>query len=248
MYPHIPVSSTLSVSASRFQSTVPAASSSAPSPTATADLPTTFDFGELSSYSTVPPDTIGYLKSLGLDYGIGPTSLLEWVLEHIHVWGHLPWWSSIVATALLLRVAAFPLMLKSADAVAKMAAVQTVTAPIRERMKQAQLNRDTLAVQTAQQELMQVFRSVGINPFSAFLPVVVQIPFGYATFKLTRAMASLPVPGLENAGILWFTDLTVADPYFILPVAVAGILHIQARVSAPFRFLTAQNLHHRFED
>jgi YidC/Oxa1 family membrane protein insertase len=31
-------------------------------------------------------------------------------------------------------------------------------------------------------------------------------------------MSNLPVESLKAGGILWFTDLTVPDPYFILPV------------------------------
>jgi YidC/Oxa1 family membrane protein insertase len=38
-------------------------------------------------------------------------------------------------------------------------------------------------------------------------------------------MTGLPVPGFETGGMAWFTDLTVADPYYILPVASSmGIL------------------------
>lgn len=37
-------------------------------------------------------------------------------------------------------------------------------------------------------------------------------------------MAYLPVPSLQTGGMLWFTDLTAADPFYILPIAVTGTM------------------------
>lgn len=36
-----------------------------------------------------------------------------------------------------------------------------------------------------------------------------------------RGMSNLPVPSLKAGGLSWFTDLTVPDPFYILPVATA---------------------------
>jgi len=33
-----------------------------------------------------------------------------------------------------------------------------------------------------------------------------------------KAMAALPVPGLDQGGFLWLMDLTIPDPYYVLPV------------------------------
>lgn len=37
-------------------------------------------------------------------------------------------------------------------------------------------------------------------------------------------MAELPVPSLQTGGTLWFLDLTAADPFYILPLAVTGTM------------------------
>ncbi len=34
-------------------------------------------------------------------------------------------------------------------------------------------------------------------------------------------MATLPVESMQTGGMLWFTDLTFHDPYYVLPVAVS---------------------------
>lgn len=47
-------------------------------------------------------------------------------------------------------------------------------------------------------------------------------------------MAYAPVPSMQTGGLWWFADLTAADPFYILPIAVTGtmfaILEVQAAV------------------
>jgi YidC/Oxa1 family membrane protein insertase len=74
-------------------------------------------------------------------------------------------------------------------------------------------------------------RKAGVNMPAMFMPMVIQGALGFGAFRITRAMAALPVPGMETGGFAWLTNLTVADPYFIMPVALAGMLHVMGRVS-----------------
>ncbi|KAL8781944.1 MAG: hypothetical protein Q9213_005783 [Squamulea squamosa] len=67
------------------------------------------------------------------------------------------------------------------------------------------------------QEMKNVYMAAGIKIWKSFLPFV-NVPLGYGMFRLTRNMAQMPVPGLEDGGLLWFTDLTVSDPFFLLPL------------------------------
>lgn len=63
-----------------------------------------------------------------------------------------------------------------------------------------------------------------------FVPML-QVPIGFATFRLMRGMADLPVPGLDDGGFLWLTDLTQSDPYFILPIVTGIAFHLTFKVS-----------------
>ena len=45
-------------------------------------------------------------------------------------------------------------------------------------------------------------------------------------FYAVRGMVQMPVASLAGGGTLWFTNLTLSDPYFILPVACAATLAI----------------------
>jgi len=43
-------------------------------------------------------------------------------------------------------------------------------------------------------------------------------------------MAALPVVSMQSGGLLWFTDLTIRDPYFALPLITAATLFITIEV------------------
>lgn len=54
--------------------------------------------------------------------------------------------------------------------------------------------------------------------------VSVQAPVFISFFIALRKMAYLPVPSFQTGGLLWFPDLTAADPFYILPLAVTGTM------------------------
>jgi YidC/Oxa1 family membrane protein insertase len=100
------------------------------------------------------------------------------------------------------------------------------------RAKQAQLNASgnpQLAAQ-ARLEIQQHLKAAGVSPGRIWIPMLLQIPIGFGAFKLTRAAASLPVPGWEHGGIAWITDLTVPDPYYIIPLTMVAVMHMLMRV------------------
>lgn len=52
----------------------------------------------------------------------------------------------------------------------------------------------------------------------------VQAPVFISFFIALRKMAYLPVPSFQTGGLLWFPDLTAADPFYLLPLAVTGTM------------------------
>lgn len=43
-------------------------------------------------------------------------------------------------------------------------------------------------------------------------------------FICLRRMSNLPVESLKVGGLFWFTDLTISDPYYILPLVTCASL------------------------
>ncbi|CAD0109464.1 unnamed protein product [Aureobasidium uvarum] len=205
----------------------------APPPTPATDALATdsnpFDISDATDYANLP-ERLGFLKDLGLDYGWGPTSVIEWSLEHVHVLSGMPWWGSIAATAFLYRLALVPMFMKASENGAKMRAMQPITKPMNDKMMDAMRNGDRVTAMQMRQEMMAINKAAGVSTIGMLVPSVVQGVFGFCAFRLLRAMSNLPVPGLETGGFLWIADLTQTDPYFLLPAIMGGTLHMVMRM------------------
>ncbi|KAM0255459.1 hypothetical protein ACHAQJ_005759 [Trichoderma viride] len=180
------------------------------------------------------PEDLGYLHAIGLDYGWGFTSVMQWTLEHIHVWGGLGWGASIMATAVLLRTLMFYPQIQSLKFNAVMQRMRKDPRSA-EAMKMVQQGFQESDMEKRQrgQVLNKLLRTeYGVSNWG-ILWSLAQIPFTFGLFRIVSGMVHIPVPSLESAGYLWFTDLSATDPYFILPAAgtafMMGALLINAK-------------------
>lgn len=123
----------------------------------------------------------------------------------------------------------YPYMM-AADNSARMAIAAPLTKPLMEKMSAASRLGDNAETMKIRAEIQMINKRAGVKYWKVAIPLI-QAPIGFGTFFLLRGMSKLPVPGLENGGLLWFSNLAIPDPYFLLPMATAGILHILLRVS-----------------
>lgn len=177
------------------------------------------------------PEHIGYLKDLGLDFGWGPSAMIEYVIEHFHMWSGLPWWASIVGTGLLVRLALLHPMLGAADMSTKTQNIKHLVNPLRMRMLQENSAGNMVGATRTKAEIQKLQQAHGIQPIKVFIPMI-QIPLGFGCYRVVSSMASLPVPGLATETVGWMTDLTVADPFFILPLSTSLMMYLTFRVSS----------------
>jgi YidC/Oxa1 family membrane protein insertase len=154
---------------------------------------------------------------------------MEWLLEHIHIFAGTPWWVSIGLTAIIVRAILFKPYVDAADNASKMQAIKHITQPIQQKMSALMKAGDQAGAMQARQEMLMINKRAGIKIWKSFVPAI-QMFAGYGTFVLLRGMAKLPVPGLETGGILWFHNLAVPDPLYVLPLATAGVMHWVLRV------------------
>jgi YidC/Oxa1 family membrane protein insertase len=130
---------------------------------------------------------------------------LFWLLDKLHgVIGNWGW--AIVALVVLLKIAFYWLNASAYRSMAKMKAVAPRVTELRERYKDKP--------QQMQQEMMRIYREEKVNPLGGCLPIVVQMPFFIALYWVLLSSVEM-----RNAPwILWITDLSAKDPWFILPV------------------------------
>jgi YidC/Oxa1 family membrane protein insertase len=161
-------------------------------------------------------DQIAPGLGLTVDYGwltIIATPLF-WVMSLFNSWTH-NWGIAIILLTVLIKLIFFPLSAASYRSMAKMRLV----APKLEKIKQQyaddreQLNR----------AMMDLYKTEKINPLGGCLPVLVQIPVFIALY-----WAILSSVEMRNAPFFgWITDLSAADPYYVLPLIMGASMIIQ---------------------
>jgi len=124
----------------------------------------------------------------------------------------------------------FPLVMRQSNEMSKMVAMKPVLDELRAKQAQVSASGDPQLAAQARLEFQQHLRAANISPTRMWVPMLLQIPLGFGAFKLTRAAAHLPVPGWEHGGLAWITDLTVPDPYYLIPLTMLGIMHTLMRV------------------
>ena len=117
----------------------------------------------------------------------------------------------------------------AADVSARSATITDLQKPIKARLDAAKAAQDSAAMVQATQDLRALYRQADIQLWKLAVPLI-QVPIGYGTFRLLKGMAALPVPGLEDGGLLWIKDLTMSDPYMILPATTAIAIYYTFKV------------------
>ncbi|WP_186109339.1 membrane protein insertase YidC [Burkholderia gladioli] len=143
---------------------------------------------------------------------------LFWLLQKIH--GYVGNWGwSIVLLTLLIKAVFFPLSAASYKSMARMKEITPRMQALRERFKS-----DPQKMNAA---LMELYKTEKVNPFGGCLPVVIQIPVFISLYWVL--LASVEMRGAP--WILWIHDLSQRDPFFILPVLMAGSMFLQTRLN-----------------
>tara|TARA_R110002003_G_scaffold1640_3_gene23367 strand:+ start:12961 stop:13863 length:903 start_codon:yes stop_codon:yes gene_type:complete len=182
-------------------------------------------------------DHAGQLQELGLDYGWGMTTVFEKVMEQIYLNTGYGWAGSIVIAGVVVRCATFFFQALSSDKMAALSALKPVTEPIQKKLDEAIARGDKTQEQMYKMQQAQIMRPYmgSVGSMGGFM--FIQAWIGFCAFRFLRAMGDLPVPGMAQDGFAWFTDLTVRDPYFILPAATTAIFY------AIFKVYPTHNLH-----
>lgn len=162
---------------------------------------------------------------------IGPIAsfmrtVLIWLHDHVHNWGF-----AIVCLTLLIRGALFPLTHVSLKKMRLMQDKMKIAKPKIDAIKAKfrKLPRDMQTRQREQQETMEVYRQVGINPADQLLgclPLLISMPFFFALFRLLQG-----APEFRHQGFLGWTDLSAADPTHVWPLLTGLTTFVSQKLS-----------------
>jgi YidC/Oxa1 family membrane protein insertase len=155
-----------------------------------------------------------------VDYGVLTflSKPLYWLLTFYHSYvGN--WGLAIILLTLTVKAIFFKLSEKSYRSMARMRKVGPRLKTLKERYGDDR--------QKMNQAMMELYKTEKINPMGGCLPIVIQIPVFIALYwALLESVALRQAPF-----IFWINDLSVMDPYFVLPVIMGVSMLAQQKLN-----------------
>ena len=182
---------------------------------------------EIAVLDTVPIPTIkndnADLRGI-VDYGwwgilARPLFLwLKWTYNHI-----VPNWGwAIVIQTLIITIALLPLRITQMKSMLKMQRVAPQIKNIQEKYKKYGLRDPRKAAMN--EEVAALYKKEGVNPAGGCLPMLIQMPFLIAYYKMLGVALEL-----RHAHWLWIGDLSAAD--VVLPILMVVSMVVMQRMT-----------------
>ena len=152
---------------------------------------------------------------------------LNWLYEHgVPNYG----WAIILMT-IAIKLLLFPLTHKSYVSMQKMQAlapeVQALRNRYRGKMRDKQGRPNVEAQRQMNDEMMALYRERGVNPAGGCLPMLLQLPILFAFYRLLYSAVELR--GAPWIG--WIQDLSIYDPFYVLPIVMGATQFIQTKMT-----------------
>jgi len=159
---------------------------------------------------------------LSVDYGFlwWIAQPLFWLLTKIYALvGN--WGVAIILLTVLIKAAFFQLSAASYKSMANMRRVQPKMVAIREQFADDK--------QKQSQAMMELYKKEKINPMGGCLPILVQMPVFMGLYWMLMESVELR----QAPFILWIRDLSVMDPYFVLPLMMGASMYYMQKLNPP---------------
>ncbi|MGB9613611.1 MAG: YidC/Oxa1 family membrane protein insertase [Candidatus Margulisiibacteriota bacterium] len=151
------------------------------------------------------------------------TDLMLEVLKFFYAVGGHNWGLAVIWLTIAVNLALYPLTLSSLQ---QMSAMQKIQPRLLELQKKYKDEPKKL-----QQELVDLYRSEGVNPLGGCLPVLLKIPFFLALFWALQSKEFLAMVG-NSASFLWIPNLARPDPTYVMAILI-GVSTWLSQTSIP---------------
>ena len=159
---------------------------------------------------------------LTVDYGIFAfiSKPIFWLMQLIHkVVGNWGW--TIIFLTIIIKALFFWPSAVSYKSMAKMKSISPKLKELNERFADDP--------QGKQQAMMDIYRKEKINPLGGCLPILIQIPVFMGLYWVLLESVELR----QAPWLLWYKDLSIMDPYYVLPIIMGGSMFLQQKLNPP---------------
>ena len=122
------------------------------------------------------------------------------------------WGLCIIILTFITKILFFPLTYSSTRSMSKMQDLQPKIKALRAKYKKAK--QDIGQRRKMNEEIMKLYKEHGVNPAGGCLPMLIQLPIFWGFFRLLM----ISIEFRHSPFMLWITDLSVKDPYYVTPI------------------------------
>lgn len=228
----------------RFASTEPSITDSIPEPPAIPETPApiqdVFEKAVEASQALVEGAEPAF-STLGLG-GWSPIGIVQNCMEFLHISVDLPWYTTIIIGTICVRTILFPLVIMAQRNGAKLANNMPQLQHLQQRLTEARQMGNQIEAARYSQQMMEFMKEKQVNPLKNMIVPLAQAPLFISFFVGLRQMANAPVESMKDGGLFWFSDLTIADPYYLLPVITSITMLATIEVGTDSARLQHQNM------
>ncbi len=155
-----------------------------------------------------------------VDYGMFAilADPLLWLMRFFHrLFGN--WGFAIIGLTLVVRAIVLPFNLYSFKSMKVMQKIQPQIAQVKEKFKEDPRRMN--------EEVMRLMKENKANPIGGCLPMLIQLPVFFALYQVLAQSMEL----YRQPFIFWIHDLTVKDPFFVLPVMMGIAMFFQQKLT-----------------
>ncbi|CAG2062376.1 unnamed protein product, partial [Timema podura] len=147
-----------------------------------------------------------------------------------------------LAGTVVVRVLMFPLVIAAQRNAAKMNNNLPQLQILQMKMTEARQSGNQLDAARYSQETVMFMKEKGVNPLKNMLVPLAQAPLFISFFMGLRGMSNVPVESMRTGGLFWFTDLTVPDQYYLLPLITSATLYLTIELGTDSARLGSTNM------
>ena len=145
---------------------------------------------------------------------------LRWIYGFVHNWG----WSIVLQT-ILITIILLPLRIFQMKSALKMQKAAPQIKAIQEKYKKYSMRDPRKA--DMNKEIADLYKREGVNPISGCIPLLVQLPFLWAYYRMLSTAIDL-----RQAHWLWIHDLSAAEPFpFLLPIIMVVSMFLMQKMT-----------------
>jgi YidC/Oxa1 family membrane protein insertase len=140
------------------------------------------------------------------------------LLSYLHnLFGNWGW--AIVVITIMIKLVLYPLTYKGMISMQKLKDLAPKVKQLQEKYKDQP--------QKMSAHMMELYKKHDANPMGGCLPMILQIPVFFGIYRVL-------VNAIELKGapwILWIKDMSLMDPYYVLPILMGITMYIQQKIT-----------------